>query len=130
VSGSSTGNACIWDIYGESKEPVHALGGTQLEIGSVQWNQNDFGKIATIADDGVLTVWQTDTMKSSQRRANAPKRADNISASGMMLMAPKRRRSRVMADPVEQDHMPARKAPRLRPQTMLDFWETAPQTPK
>ncbi|CAL1357051.1 unnamed protein product [Linum trigynum] len=68
LSGSSTGNAYVWQVERPQMDPT-VLKGHDGEVTAVDWCQSEEGKIATCADDFTVRVWNAETNYSSSSRS-------------------------------------------------------------
>ncbi|KAK9119795.1 hypothetical protein Scep_017888 [Stephania cephalantha] len=58
LSGSSDGNACIWQVKRPQEGPLR-LEGHEGEVTAVAWCPSETGKLATCSDDFTVRIWNT-----------------------------------------------------------------------
>ncbi|XP_070661523.1 uncharacterized protein [Malus domestica] len=58
LSGSSDGNAYIWQVNKPQEDPI-ILKGHDREVTAVDWSQFEVGKIATSSDDFTVRIWNS-----------------------------------------------------------------------
>ncbi|CAH1412967.1 unnamed protein product [Lactuca virosa] len=68
LSGSSDGNAYVWQINNHTADPV-MLKGHNGEVTAVDWCSSEIGKIATSADDSVVRLWNINNSCYSNTRS-------------------------------------------------------------
>ncbi|KAL1356393.1 hypothetical protein HN51_008414 [Arachis hypogaea] len=56
VSGSSNGNAYVWQVNKPQATPV-ILKSHDAEVTAVDWNRSEIGKLATASDDCTVRIW-------------------------------------------------------------------------
>ncbi|XP_020247767.1 denticleless protein homolog A-like [Asparagus officinalis] len=54
LGGSSDGNAYIWQVRRPESNPI-MLKGHEAEVTAVDWCSSDYGKIATLSDDFMMS---------------------------------------------------------------------------
>ncbi|KAM1614196.1 hypothetical protein ACFX2K_023582 [Malus domestica] len=69
VSGSSDGNAYIWQVNKPREDPV-ILKGHDREVTAVDWSQFEVGKMATSSDDFTVRIWNS--QKSYSTSTSSP----------------------------------------------------------
>ncbi|XP_010528229.1 PREDICTED: denticleless protein homolog [Tarenaya hassleriana] len=65
LSGSSDGNACIWQVNKPQADPV-ILKGHDFEVTAVDWCSSEIGKIATASDDFTVRLWNIENTRCSK----------------------------------------------------------------
>jgi len=68
LSGSSDGNAYVWDVFGKSSEPLAMLQGHSAEVSSVQWHPTNIDTVATISDDKTVRFWDINLRLVNMKR--------------------------------------------------------------
>ncbi|KAI3503475.1 hypothetical protein L1887_31918 [Cichorium endivia] len=68
LSGSSDGNAYVWQVNNPSALPIK-LEGHNGEVTAVDWCSSEIGKIATSADDSVIRLWNINNSCYSNSRS-------------------------------------------------------------
>ncbi|KAL4568323.1 hypothetical protein LXL04_023932 [Taraxacum kok-saghyz] len=68
LSGSSDGNAYVWQVNNPSAAPI-MLEGHDGEVTAVDWCSSEIGKIATSADDSVVRLWNINSSCYSNTRS-------------------------------------------------------------
>lgn len=68
MSGSSDGNAYIWQVDKPKENPV-VLKGHGGEVTAVDWCRFEVGKIATSSDDFTIRLWNTKSIYCSSTRS-------------------------------------------------------------
>ncbi|KAF9626003.1 hypothetical protein IFM89_030657 [Coptis chinensis] len=71
LSGSSDGNAYIWQVKKPQEGPI-TLKGHEEEVTAVNWCPNEIGKIATAADDFTVRIWDIQTGPFSSTSSPSP----------------------------------------------------------
>ncbi|RXH69504.1 hypothetical protein DVH24_037288 [Malus domestica] len=64
VSGSSDGNAYIWQVNKPQEDPV-VLKGHDREVTAVDWSQFEVGKMVTSSDDFTVRIWNSQNSYST-----------------------------------------------------------------
>jgi len=59
LSGSSDGNAYIWEVSRPRSAP-RVLRGHVNEVTGVDWCRRDVGRLVTLSDDNVVWIWRYD----------------------------------------------------------------------
>ncbi|CAN8266171.1 unnamed protein product [Cochlearia groenlandica] len=75
LSGSSDGNAYIWQVNKPHVEPT-ILKGHDFEVTAVDWSPSDIGKVATASDDFTVRLWSIENSRCTN--ANAPAAASSV----------------------------------------------------
>ncbi|KAM1868623.1 hypothetical protein ACFX15_044111 [Malus domestica] len=68
LSGSSDGNAYIWQVNKPQEDPI-ILKGHDREVTAVDWSQFEVGKMATSSDDFTVRIWNSQNSYSPSTRS-------------------------------------------------------------
>ncbi|WZZ74197.1 hypothetical protein YC2023_085567 [Brassica napus] len=69
LSGSSDGNAYIWQVNKPHVDPT-VLKGHDKEVTAVDWSQSEIGKVVTASDDFTVRLWNIETSRCSNPTAS------------------------------------------------------------
>ncbi|CAA7046597.1 unnamed protein product [Microthlaspi erraticum] len=70
LSGSSDGNAYIWQVNKPQVDPT-ILKGHDFEVSAVDWCPSENGMVATASDDFTVRLWNIENSRSSNANATA-----------------------------------------------------------
>ncbi|CAH2045156.1 unnamed protein product [Thlaspi arvense] len=70
LSGSSDGNAYIWQVNKPQEDPT-VLKGHDYEVTAVDWSPSEIGKVATASDDFTVRLWNIENNRCSNANALA-----------------------------------------------------------
>ncbi|ESQ32698.1 hypothetical protein EUTSA_v10004025mg [Eutrema salsugineum] len=81
LSGSSDGNAYIWQVNKPQVDPT-ILKGHDYEVTAVDWSPSEIGKVATASDDFTVRLWniENNRCKTSNASASASRVKRRVSA--------------------------------------------------
>ncbi|KAF8049618.1 hypothetical protein N665_2169s0008 [Sinapis alba] len=71
LSGSSDGNAYIWQVNKPQVDPT-ILKGHDSEVTAVDWSPSEIGKVATASDDFTVRLWNVENHRCTTANASAP----------------------------------------------------------
>ncbi|KAJ0254107.1 Transducin/WD40 repeat-like superfamily protein [Hirschfeldia incana] len=70
LSGSSDGNAYIWQVNKPHVDPT-VLKGHDKEVTAVDWSSSEIGKVVTASDDFTVRLWNIETSRCSNANPTA-----------------------------------------------------------
>ncbi|KAG7559001.1 WD40 repeat [Arabidopsis thaliana x Arabidopsis arenosa] len=70
LSGSSDGNAYIWQVNKPQVDPI-ILKGHDFEVTAVDWSPSEIGKVATASDDFTVRLWNIENNRCTNTNATA-----------------------------------------------------------
>ncbi|ANM64882.1 unnamed protein product [Arabidopsis thaliana] len=70
LSGSSDGNAYIWQVNKPQVDPI-ILKGHDFEVTAVDWSPSEIGKVATASDDFTVRLWNIENNICTNANATA-----------------------------------------------------------
>ncbi|KAL0737681.1 hypothetical protein Bca4012_013891 [Brassica carinata] len=70
LSGSSDGNAYIWQVNKPQVDPT-ILKGHDNEVSAVDWSSSEIGKVVTASDDFTVRLWNIETSRCSNANLTA-----------------------------------------------------------
>ncbi|XP_010502769.1 PREDICTED: denticleless protein homolog [Camelina sativa] len=70
LSGSSDGNAYIWQVNKPHADPT-LLKGHDYEVTAVDWSPSEIGKVATASDDFTVRLWNIENNRCSNANSTA-----------------------------------------------------------
>ncbi|KAI4348192.1 hypothetical protein L6164_008946 [Bauhinia variegata] len=73
VSGSSDGNAYVWQVNKPLEDPI-ALKGHDGEVTAVDWCHSEVGRLATSSDDFTVRIWNKSSYLSNTRSPSSIRR--------------------------------------------------------
>ncbi|XP_018510106.2 denticleless protein homolog isoform X1 [Brassica rapa] len=79
LSGSSDGNAYIWQVNKPQVDPT-ILKGHDSEVTAVDWSPSEIGKVATASDDFTVRLWNIENNRCTTANASASRVKRRVTA--------------------------------------------------